>query len=111
VAIRFDCWPVDGRGERRKVSLVVTTGLSKQGEKVMPREMTDVHRSDDAIENLRSLPRPVPPPWLRDRVLAEVYAMARRKRLLRSVIRYGAVGIAVLLGGVGTACLGWAITH
>lgn len=111
MAIRFDCWPVDGRGERRKVSLVATTGLSKQGEKVMPREMTDVHRSDDAIENLRSLPRPIPPPWLRDRILAEVYRVEQRKRRLRIATRYGAVGLAVLLWGAGMVCLCWAIAH
>ncbi|MDQ2784451.1 MAG: hypothetical protein M3Y58_05560 [Chloroflexota bacterium] len=77
----------------------------------MRQRITDTPISDDPIRLLRTLPRPDPPPWLRDCVLAEVYAMARRRRLLRRVIRYGAVGIAVLLGGVGTACLGWAITH
>jgi len=90
---------------------VATTGLSKQGEGVMPREMTDVRTSDDAIETLRSLPRPVPPPWLRDRILAEVYRVERRKRRLCIAARYGAVGIAVLLWGAGTVCLCWAIAH
>lgn len=77
----------------------------------MRQRITDTPISDDPIRLLRTLPRPNPPPWLRDRILAQVYVMERRRQLLRSVIRYGAVGIAVLLGGVGTACLGWAITH
>ena len=77
----------------------------------MHRRITDKPITDDPIRLLRTLARPDPPPWLRDRILTRVYAMERRKRLLRSVIRYGAVGIAVLLWGVGTACLSWAITH
>jgi len=77
----------------------------------MRERITDTPISDDPIRLLRILPRPDPPPWLRDRILAQVYVMERRRRLLRNVIRYGTVGIAVLLGGVGTACLGWAITH
>ncbi len=90
---------------------MATTGLSKQGEKVMPREMTDVRRPGDAFETLRSLPRPVPPPWLRDRILAEVYRVEQRKRRLRIATRYGAVGLAVLLWGAGMVCLCWAIAH
>ncbi|MDQ2783428.1 MAG: hypothetical protein M3Y58_00295 [Chloroflexota bacterium] len=90
---------------------MATTGLSKQGEKVMLREMTDVRRPGDAFETLRSLPRPVPPPWLRDRILAEMYRVEQRKRLLRIATRYGAVGLAVLLWGAGMVCLCWAIAH
>ncbi len=70
-----------------------------------------MQRADDPTWSLRTLSRPDPPPWLRDRILTQVYAVERRKRLLRHAIRYGAVGIAVLLWGVGTVCLGWAITH
>jgi hypothetical protein len=77
----------------------------------MCRRITDTPVGDDPIQLLHMLARPDPPPWLRDRILTRVYAIERRRRLLRSVIRYGAVGVAVLLWGAGTVCLGWAITH
>jgi hypothetical protein len=77
----------------------------------MHRRITETPVSDDALHLLRTLARPDPPPWLRDRILTRVYAMERRKRLLRSAARYGAVGVAVLLWGAGTVCLSWAITH
>lgn len=87
-----------------------TAGTFKQGN-VAPRDMTDARMPDDPIEALRALSRPVPPPWLRDRVLAEVYRMERHKRWRRITARYGAVGLAVLLGGVGAVCLCWVIMH
>ncbi len=89
---------------------MVTIGLSKQGG-VAPRRMIGMREPDAPIEALRSLSRPSPPPWLRDRVLAEVYAMERRKRRLHIAARYGAVGLAVLFWGAGTVCLCWAIAH
>ncbi len=80
-------------------------------EGLMHRRITDRPVIDVSLQLLRTLPRPDPPPWLRDRILTRVYAMERRKRLLRSAVRYGAVGIAVLLWGAGTVCLSWAMTH
>ncbi len=77
----------------------------------MGRRIMDTPVSDDPLHMLRTLPRPDPPPWLRDRILTRVYAMERRKRLLRSAVRYGAIGVAVLLWGAGTVCLSWALTH
>ncbi len=59
---------------------------------------------------VRTLSKPVPPPWLRDRVLAEVYAIERRRRRLIAATRYGAIAIAVLLGS-GIIYLGWMITR
>ncbi len=77
----------------------------------MHRQITDTPISEDPLQLLRTLARPDPPPWLRDRILTQVYAIERRKRLLRRVVRCGAVGIAVLLWGAGTVCLSWAIAH
>ncbi len=77
----------------------------------MHRRITDKSFTDDPLQMLRTLPRPDPPPWLRDRILTRVYAMERRKRLLRSAVRYGAIGAGVLLLGAGTVCLSWALTH
>jgi len=54
---------------------------------------------------IRALSKPEPPPWLRDRVLAEVYAMERRKRRLIAAARCGAVASAVLVGGGGIVFL------
>lgn len=77
----------------------------------MHRRITETSVSDDDLHLLRTLARPDPPPWLCDRILIRVYAMERRKRLLRGVIRCGAIGIAMLLWGAVTVCLSWAITH
>ncbi len=77
----------------------------------MHRRIRDRPASDDPLQLLRTLPRPDPPPWLRDRILTRVYAMERRKRLLRRAIQYSAVGVAALLWGAGTVCLSWAMTH
>ncbi len=77
----------------------------------MRQQITDTSVSDDSLGLLRTLPRPEPPPWLRDRTLVRVYAMERRKRRLRIAARYGAVGLTVLLWGAGTVCLCWAIAH
>ncbi len=77
----------------------------------MRQQITDTPVSDEPLGLLRTQPRPEPPPWLRDRVLAEVYRVERRKRRLRIAARYGAVGLAVLFWGAGTVCLCWAIAH
>jgi len=59
----------------------------------------------------RTLSKPVPPPWLRDRILAKVYAMERRKRRLIAAARCGAVASAVLIGGGCIVYLGWLIAR
>ncbi len=53
----------------------------------------------EELHPLRTLPHPAPPPWLRDRVLAEVYAIERRKHRLIAAARCGAVPLAMFLGG------------
>lgn len=58
---------------------------------------------------IRALSKPEPPPWLRDRVLAEVYAMERRKRGLIAAARCGTLALAMLLGGGGIVFLTWMI--
>ncbi len=77
----------------------------------MRQQITDTPVSDDPLGLLRTLPRPEPPPWLRDRVLAKVYAMERRKRRLIAAARCGAVASAVLIGGGGIVYLGWLIAR
>lgn len=71
----------------------------------MRQRITDTPVSDDSCGLLRTLPRPEPPPWLRDRVLAKVYAMERRKRRLIAAARCGAVALAMLVGGSGIVFL------
>jgi len=60
---------------------------------------------------VRTVSKPEPPPWLRDRILAEVYAIERRKRRLVAAARCGTVTLAVLLGGGGIVYLGWMIAR
>lgn len=52
-----------------------------------------------------TLSKPEPPLWLRDRILAKVYAMERRKRRLIAAARCGTVASAVLIGGGGIVFL------
>ncbi len=60
---------------------------------------------------VRTLSKPEPPPWLRDRILAEVYAIERRKRRLVAAARCGVVTLTMLLGGGGIVYLGWLIAR
>ena len=60
---------------------------------------------------VRTLSKPEPPPWLRDRILAEVYAIERRKRRLIAAARCGAVALAMLVGGGGIVFLTRTIAH
>lgn len=58
-----------------------------------------------------TLSKPEPPLWLRDRILAEVYAIERRKRRLVAAARCGVVTLTMLIEGSGIVYLGWLIAR